>query len=76
MIALKKMSKENKFDLIIITSILILSMLVGIFVGLNEEWFDTRDFTAGYMSGSLLTVILLFSIYRSIAFFFEKKTNN
>ncbi|WP_416149071.1 hypothetical protein ACM26V_22940 [Salipaludibacillus sp. HK11] len=68
----KKMSKENKWHFFIITSILVSSILIGIFVGQNEAWFIERNFTAGYMSGSLLAAVLLFGLYRSVAFFIEK----
>ncbi|PYZ94006.1 hypothetical protein CR194_00230 [Salipaludibacillus keqinensis] len=76
MVALKEISKQDKLQFIIISSIISVSILSGIFVGLNEDWFISRNFTAGYMAGSLMTVIVLFSIYRSIAFFFEKKNNH
>jgi len=76
MVTFKEMSKENTIHFIIIASIFILSILTGIFVGLNEELFALRNFTAGYMAGSLLAVIVLFAIYRSIAFFFERNATN
>ncbi|WP_280768766.1 hypothetical protein [Salipaludibacillus daqingensis] len=73
MITFKEMSKENRLHLLIISSIITVSILAGIYVGSNEAWFNPRNFTAGYMAGSLLAVIVLFSIYRSVAFFIEKK---
>ncbi|MDG5786289.1 hypothetical protein QA612_02220 [Evansella sp. AB-P1] len=66
---LKKFSKEQKTDGIIISTIFIISIVVGIFVGNNTEWFRPAFATAGYMAGSLLTCVLLFSIYRIISFF-------
>ncbi|TVP88133.1 MAG: hypothetical protein EA344_00820 [Alkalicoccus sp.] len=76
MTALKDLTQEQKTEYIIAISLLAVSVAVGIVVGMNEEWFARRNFTAGYMAGSLLSVILLFAVYRSISFLinmFRKK---
>ncbi|SER76609.1 hypothetical protein [Salipaludibacillus aurantiacus] len=69
---LKEMSKQERINIIIVFALLGAAVAVGIFVGTNEEWIASRNFTAGYMAGSLLAAVVLFSIYRSIAFIFEK----
>ncbi|SDO27201.1 hypothetical protein [Alkalicoccus daliensis] len=68
MTALKELSREQRIEYIIMASLLIISVIIGIIVGMNEEWFLRRNFTAGYMAGALLSVILLFGIYRFIDF--------
>ncbi|MGJ9383663.1 hypothetical protein CR203_19905 [Salipaludibacillus neizhouensis] len=69
MIALKQFSKEQKFDFGMNLAIIGLAILIGVIVGMNEEWFLARNFTAGYMAGSLLAALLLFALYRTIVFF-------
>ncbi|GEL08945.1 hypothetical protein [Salisediminibacterium halotolerans] len=64
--------KETKREYILIFSLLAIAVIVGIFVGLNEEWVTQRNFSAGYMAGSLLTALLLFAVYRSAAFIVTK----
>ncbi|MDQ0257006.1 hypothetical protein J2S74_004451 [Evansella vedderi] len=76
MTKLKEMSKEEKREYIIVFSIFIISIIVGYFVGQNREWFRPSFTAAGYMAGSLMTCMALFSIYRIISFvasFFNKK---
>lgn len=67
-----KAPKETKREYILIFSLLAIAIIVGIFVGLNEEWVTRRNFSAGYMAGSLMTALLLFALYRSIAFIVTK----
>lgn len=57
----------NKTEYIIVFSLLALSVIIGIIVGMNEEWFVRRNFTAGYMAGSLLSVLILFGVYQIIS---------
>jgi uncharacterized ion transporter superfamily protein YfcC len=68
MAILKNLNKDQKMEYIIALSLIAVSILAGIIVGMNEEWIDRRNFTAGYMAGSLLAALFLFGIYRSIAF--------
>ncbi|UTR09113.1 hypothetical protein MM300_14525 [Evansella sp. LMS18] len=77
MFNLKNLSREQKIEYVIVFSIFAVSIIVGILVGRNEEWFRPAFFSAGYMSGSLITCLLLFSIYRSVSYFlglFNRKT--
>lgn len=74
--ASKDMSKSQKIEYIIVFSLLALSVIAGIIVGMNEEWFLRRNFTAGYMAGSLLTVLLLFGMYQTVNFFLNMKNNS
>ncbi|WP_078577411.1 hypothetical protein [Salipaludibacillus agaradhaerens] len=64
---LKEMSQNDRIETGIIVAILALSVIIGIIVGRQEEWIAPRNFTAGYMVGSLTSIIILFSIYRSIS---------
>ncbi|MFC4738347.1 hypothetical protein ACFO4L_17375 [Bacillus daqingensis] len=66
---LDSLSNDKKLEYGIVAALLLISVAVGIFVGMNEEWFLRRNFTAGYMAGSLMSAVLLFGIYRTIAFF-------
>ncbi|MCD8510651.1 MAG: hypothetical protein LRY73_12795 [Bacillus sp. (in: Bacteria)] len=75
---LKNMSKEQKWEYIIVFSIFIISIVVGYFVGNNREWFRPSFANGGYMAGSLLTCVFLFMVYRSIVFIiniFNKKSS-
>ncbi|CAM3977505.1 hypothetical protein [Alkalicoccus chagannorensis] len=65
---LKDMTSEQRRDSIITFVLIGIAVVIGIVVGRNEEWFSPANFSAGYMAGSLLSVILLFAVYRSIAF--------
>ncbi|MCR6110119.1 hypothetical protein HXA35_07245 [Bacillus sp. A301a_S52] len=62
------MSQNNRIETGIIITILALSVIIGIIVGRQENLVAPRNFTAGYMVGSLTSIIILFSIYRSISF--------
>ncbi|PRO64721.1 hypothetical protein [Alkalicoccus urumqiensis] len=61
--------KQNALPLILLA----VSVAVGIFTGMNEAWFDARNFTAGYMAGSLCSAVVLFAVYNSILFIKERK---
>lgn len=63
---LKNLSKETKLEYIIVAIIFIISIIVGIIVGKNEEWFRPSFFMAGYMGASVITCLLLFTLYRVI----------
>ncbi|WP_147803116.1 hypothetical protein [Alkalicoccus halolimnae] len=79
MLILKDLNKDQKMEYTIALSLIAVSILAGIVVGMNEEWMDRRNFTAGYIAGSLLAALFLFGIYRSIAFIVnavKKKKNN
>ncbi|UCZ54160.1 hypothetical protein LGQ02_05195 [Bacillus shivajii] len=68
----KNLTKDEKKEYIVAFTIIAISIIVGIFVGQNEEWFRPANFSAGYMSGSLLTGVILFSLYRFVDFLIEK----
>ncbi|UTR14135.1 hypothetical protein MM221_16380 [Salipaludibacillus sp. LMS25] len=69
---LRERSQNDRIETGIIIGILVLSVIIGIIVGRQEEWISPRNFTAGYMVGSLTSIIILFSIYRFISFIAEK----
>lgn len=60
------LSKETKREYVIVAIIFIISIIVGVSVGNNEEWFHPSFFMAGYMAASLITCLLLFAVYRMI----------
>ncbi|WP_035186068.1 hypothetical protein [Alteribacter aurantiacus] len=67
MFKFKNVSKEEKVEQIIVAVIFLLSIGAGVFVGGNEEWFRNSHFSAGYMAGSLVTCIVLFSVYQLVS---------
>ncbi|WP_257009804.1 hypothetical protein [Evansella halocellulosilytica] len=72
----KNLTKEERRNYIIGFSIIFISIITGIFVGQNGEWFSPANFSAGYMAGSLITALVLFFIYQIIDFFVSKIRNN
>ncbi|SDZ18797.1 hypothetical protein SAMN05421736_107120 [Evansella caseinilytica] len=73
----KNLDKSQKLEYSIVFSIFAISIIVGNVIGQNSEWFRSSNSTGGYMAGSLLTCLVLFSVYRSIAFIvhlFRKKS--
>ncbi|MBU9720843.1 MULTISPECIES: hypothetical protein [Bacillaceae] len=66
----KNLSKETY----IVYSIFIISIIIGILVGANTEWFRPAFSNAGYMAGSLMSCLLLFSIYQTVSYFRERRT--
>ncbi|MBM7097517.1 hypothetical protein JSY36_17425 [Bacillus sp. H-16] len=75
MFKFKNVTKEEKIEQIIVVVIFLLSIGTGVFVGGNEEWFRNAHFSAGYMAGSLVTCVVLFSIYQlvNVVMGFSKK---
>ncbi|MBU9713169.1 hypothetical protein [Evansella tamaricis] len=69
---LKNITKEHY----IVFGIFVVSILVGILVGGNREWFRPAFSNAGYMAGSLMTCLILFSIYHAVSHFSNKKPEN
>ncbi|WP_096439855.1 hypothetical protein [Alteribacter populi] len=75
MFKFKNVSKEEKTEQIVVGVIFFLSIIAGLFIGNNTNWFTSANFSAGYMAGSLVTGLLLFSVYQIINFIlgFPKK---
>lgn len=70
-----QLSNEKKNEYIIVTGILTASVIIGIIVGLTPEFVVIRNFTAGYMAASLMSAVVMFSVYHIILYFREKKQN-
>lgn len=67
------LTKEKKNEYKIVSGILITSVIIGIIVGMNPEFVAIRNFTAGYMAASLMSALVMFSVYHAILHFREKK---
>ncbi|ADU29639.1 hypothetical protein [Evansella cellulosilytica] len=73
------LSKEEKTEYAIVFSIFAISIIVGMVVGQNTEWFRPAFSSAGYMAASLVTCLVLFMIYNVTLFFIslsKKKSVN
>ncbi|QKS70649.1 hypothetical protein FLK61_28315 [Paenalkalicoccus suaedae] len=70
--AWKEKEKHEQVHLIITFAIIGVAAIIGLIVGGNEEWFASRNFSAGYMAGSLLSALVLFLIYVLISPLFIK----
>ncbi|MFA9557554.1 hypothetical protein ACERII_09635 [Evansella sp. AB-rgal1] len=68
MFNLNKINKEKKVEYVIVAIIFAISIIVGIAVGSNTEWFRPQFYSGGYMAGSLVTCLALFSIYQFVNF--------
>lgn len=64
MLKIRDISKEEKLEYAVVAIIFLISIIIGILIGSNENWFRPAFFSAGYMAGSLLTCIGLFALYR------------
>lgn len=70
---LMNLSNEAKKEYAIVAVIYFISITVGILVGNNTEWFQPAFAMAGFMAGSTLTCMLLFTIYNLIDSMTAKK---
>ncbi|ADI00057.1 hypothetical protein [Salisediminibacterium selenitireducens] len=70
---LNNLSKNKRNEYMIVGAILSLSVIIGIIVGNTEAFVAPRNFTAGYMAGSLTSALVLFAVYHTILFFKNKK---
>ena len=63
MFKFSEISKEEKKDYIAVAIIFPLSIIIGIIIGSNREWFQPAFFSAGYMAGSIIACLTLFTLY-------------
>lgn len=70
---LKNLSKETRKEYAIVAIIYAISILVGLLVANNTEWFQPAFAMAGFMAGSTLTCMILFTIYKLVDSMTAKK---
>lgn len=70
---LSNLPKDKRNEYMTVAGILSLSVIIGLIVGNTEALVAPRNFTAGYMAGSLTSALVLFSVYHIILFLKNKK---
>ncbi|MBB5173336.1 hypothetical protein [Texcoconibacillus texcoconensis] len=72
MFTFKNVSIHERNEQIIVIALFVASIIVGLVIA-NTELFSDQSFSAGYMVGSLMACLILFSIYMMIDSLFLNK---